>query len=243
MRNHLHLAAIFLLTTATASRAQISNPDKLIAPPPGNPARQTETQPTTSGDLQWLWTFAQPAPLGRANDLRVDARFLHLLHTDFRQPQAVWGTNPAHPQPLDLVIPLFLSKYGSVSSAQNRYLSIDGCVPSFCAASGMLWVDLGLTHPLLVFVAVNWSTQGHATTESAADYNLWLFPSRAIDPDEIPFALTEAIAHWNVRLAAAHRIVPHIAHAVIVQPDGNPQGLDPELTGANTIAPQPDTNP
>jgi hypothetical protein len=44
-----------------------------------------------------------------------------------------------------------------------------------------------------------------------------------------------------VRLAAAHRMVPHIAHALLVEPDGTPAALNPELAGANTIAPQPDT--
>jgi len=62
-----------------------------------------------------------------------------------------------------------------------------------------------------------------------------------VDPNALPLALTEAISHWDARLAAAHRLVPHINHALLVEPDGSPYALDPQLAGANSIAPQPDT--
>jgi hypothetical protein len=236
MRRTLQLAAIALLATAAAStRAQITNPDKLTAPPPPNPL-QRPIHPVDA--LQWLWPFAQPEPIGRATDLRLDARFQLLLADNFHRPQAMWGNNN---EPLDLIIPLFLSRYGAVTAEDNRYLTIDGCVPSFCAAHGLLWIDLGTPHPLIVFAAVNWTTEGHTTEEAAADYNLWLYPNRALSADALPFALTSSLAHWDARLAAAHRLVPHIAHAVLVEPNGAPYALTPELAGANTLPPQPDT--
>lgn len=240
MRSMLQLAALTLLLTAAAgARTQITSPDTLVAPPPRNPAH-APLQPRQN--LQWLWAFAQPEPIGRATDLRLDARFQALLTEDFHRGQAMWGDNPAgRDEPLDAVIPLFLSRYGTVTMQDNRYLTIDGCVPSFCAAHGLLWFDLGTPHPLIVFAAVNWSPESHTTAEAAANYDLWLYPDRELSPNELPLALTEALSHWDARLAAAHRLVPHIAQAVLIEPNGTPYALKPELAGANSIAPQPDT--
>ena len=105
----------------------------------------------------------------------------------------------------------------------------------------MLWMDLGTPDPLLVFAAVNWTTEAHSTDEANADYNLWLFTNRQVSADALPLALSEAIADWDARLASAHRGVPHIAHALLVEPDGQPYPLNPTLVGANTLPPQPDT--
>jgi len=241
MRTTLHLAATLLLLgcigAATTTRAQVSDPNKLIAPPPRNPAIH-RTAP--ADNLQWLWPYTKPAPIGEAAGLRVDARFQSFLQDSFKQPQSMWGP-PNSNEPLATIIPLFLSQYGAVASTDNRYITIDGCVPSFCAASGLLWIDLGRPHPLAVFAAVNWDPEAHTTDQPQADYNLWLFANHQLDADALPLALTQAIAHWNIRLATAHRLVPHIAHALLVEPNGNPLALNPEQAGANTLAPQPDT--
>jgi hypothetical protein len=241
MRKLLQLAAALLLfgsLGATTTRAQVTNPDKLIGQPPKPP---THRQPKPADDLQWLWQFTKPAPLGEAANLRIDARFQAFLQDSFKQPQSMWGP-PNSQEPLATIIPLFLNQYGAVTATDNRYITVDGCVPSFCAASGLLWIDLGRPHPLAVFAAVNWDPKAHTTDQPAADYNLWLFSNHQLDADALPLALTEAIAHWDIRLATAHRLVPHIAHALLVEPDGSPFALNPDLAGANTIAPQPDTS-
>lgn len=236
MRHTLQLAAVVLLTTAAAGAcAQITNPDKLVGHPPANPGDHARVK--VADDLQWMWSYTNPVPNGRATELRLDARFQLLLRTNFHRIQAMWGQNDS----LDAVIPLFVSRYGTVTAESNRYVTIDGCVPSFCPAHGLLWIDLGTEHPLMVFAAVNWTTEAHTTEEAAADYNLWLYPNRELSADALPFALTDALAHWDARLAAAHRLVPHIAHAVLVEPNGAPYALQPALAGANTLAPQPDT--
>ena len=237
MRTLLQLATLSLLIAIGATtHAQITNPDNLVAPPPQNPARHAPAKP--ADDLQYLWPYTHPAPLGRANDLRLDARFQTFLHDDFKQPQSIWGTE-TH-QPLAAIIPLFLTRYGSITADRNRYITLDGCVPRFCAASGLLWIDLGRPHPLAIFAAVTWNPNAHTVDEPTADYNLSLFSNHPLSPDALPLALTEAIAHRDIRLAAAHRLVPHIAHALLIQPDGTPSPLDPAMAGANTISPQPD---
>jgi len=240
MRRKLQLAAFTLfLTTATAMCAQITSPDALGPKTPRNPARGPLVKPTDS--LQWLWAFAKPEPIGRATDLRLDARFHTLLVNNFNRPQSFWGPEPGSNQPLDAIIPLFLSHHGAITAQQNRYLTIDGCVPDFCAARGLLWFDLGTPHLLVIFAAVNWSPESHTTDEAAANYSLWLYPNRELSADSIPLAFTESLSHWDARLAAAHRLVPHIQHATLVEPHGAPYALIPSLVGANTIAPQPDT--
>lgn len=228
-----------LLTIASGVRAQVTNPDTLGPQTPRNPARGPLTKPTDS--LQWLWIFAKPEPIGRATDLRLDARFHALLVNNFHRPQAFWGPEPGENQPLDAIIPLLLSGHGTVTAQENRYLTIDGCVPDFCAAHGLLWFDLGTPHPLVIFAAVNWSPVSHTTDEAAANYDLWLYPNRELSAEDLPFSFTESISHWDARLAAAHRIVPHVEHATLIEPDGAPYDIKPSLVGANTIAPQPDT--
>ncbi len=243
MRFIFYIAAALLVLPATRTPAQITSSDKLIAPPPRNPAQQQRLRPAenSSGALQWLWQYTRPEPLGEAANLRVDARFQAFLQSAFPQPQSMWGP-PGSQEPLATVIPLFLTQHGQVTAADNRYIAMDGCVPHFCAASGLLWIDLGTPHPLSVFAAVNWDPNAHSTEQSQANYNLWLFASRPISPDALPFALTEAIAHWNIRLAASHRLVPHIQHALVVEPDGRLFALHPDRIGANVIAPQPETS-
>ncbi len=240
MRNFLQLATIsFLLSTAsTLAEAQISDPNKLVVRPP-HPHTQAPARPRNAqnGNLQWLWQYTQPKPNGNAVALWNDDRFPALLTTEFKQPQAFWGKQV----PLADVIPRFLTRYGAVNEKDNRYLTVDGCVPSFCAAHGMLWIDLGQPDPLFVFAAVNWTTEAHTTDEANADYNLWLFTSRQLFADALPFALTSAVSDWDARLAQAHRGVPHIVNAILVEPDGKPFPLNPKMAGANTLPPQVDT--
>ena len=238
MRRVTQLATwLTALSAPLCAWAQISNPNDMVSGPPKPPPVRQRPRGPSIGNVQWLWPFAQPEPNGNAVALRQDTRFARLLDVSFKQPQAFWGKDV----PLSTVIPRFLARYGSVTTKDNRYFIVDGCVPSFCPAHGMLWMDLGAADPLLVFAAVDWTTEAHATDEANADYNLWLFTNRHVSADALPLALTEAIADWDARLASAHRGVPHIAHALLVEPNGQPYPLNPTLVGANTLPPQLDT--
>lgn len=226
-----------LAFSGVSLRAQIVNPDDLVSGPPKPPATRQRPGAANAGNLQWLWQYAEPKPNGNAVALRNDERFLTLIESRFKQPQAFWGKQV----PIASVIPRFLSRYGEVNTKDNRYWTVDGCVPSFCAAHGMLWIDLGAPQPAFVFAAVNWTTEHHTTDEASANYDLWLFTSSQLSADALPLALTLSIADWDARLASAHRGVPHILHAILVEPDGQPFALNPKLAGANTLPPQPDT--
>ena len=237
MRHKIQVAAALLLLTAAAGvGAQIASPN-IVATPPKPPVRQRPSNDSDAGNLQWLWQYTRPTPNGNADALRFDERFGTLLDRSFKQPQTMWGKDA----PIAAVVPRFLGQYGNVTVEEDRYFTADGCVPSFCPAHGLLWIDLGNRHPLIVFAAVNWTAEGHTTEEKTAEYNLWLFPNRDLSADAIPLALARSLAHWDARLTAAHRLVPHIAHAILVQPNGQPSALEPALVGANTLPPQPDT--
>lgn len=230
--------AILFAALATGVHAQIASPDIIVSKPPRPPQqRQRPNGDTDTGKLQWLWQYAKPEPNGNAAALRFDERFGDLLERTLKQPQAMWGKDV----PISTIVPRFLARYGNVTVESERYFTVDGCVPSFCPAHGLLWIDLGSAHPLVVFAAVDWTTGGRATDQPSADFNLWLFPNRDLAPDAVPAALATSLSHWDARLAAAHRLVPHIAHAIVVQPNGQPSALDPAQVGMNTFPPQPDT--
>jgi hypothetical protein len=242
MRTSIQLAAVLLFFGTVSACAQITTPSQKIPPPP---APHSQANVFAKDDLQWLWLYTRPTPLGSAADLTLDERFKSLVTREFKQPQAMWGANPEHRPALATIVPLFVSRYGAVTATANRYIAVDGCVRDLCSSTGMLWIDLGMpdarTKPLMVFAATTWIAEGHGANEPGANYEMWLFPNRNLDPNALPIALTTSISDWNARLAAAHRLVPHITQALLVEPDGSPHALNADLAGANTVAPQIDT--
>ena len=80
--------------------------------------------------------------------------------TILKAPQAFWGTGI----PLSEAAATFLAGPGAIASTDNRYLTLTGCVPDHCPQRGLLWLDLGRTHPLLVFAASNWNEQATPPT-------------------------------------------------------------------------------
>ena len=210
MRKLLQLAAALTLTAPAC--AQITKPDILVAPPPRNPARSA-IQP--AGDYQWLWQYTKPAPTGNKHDLAADPRFPALLADNFKAPQAMWGMGV----PLNDAARLFLSGEGAVTSADNRHLTLTGCVIDHCEQRGLLYADLGARDPLLVFAALRWNEQAKTVDQPNAPYTLWLFPARALDPQNLPEALQTALRDWS----QPHGCLPYqIVNAIVVDPTGVP---------------------
>jgi hypothetical protein len=214
MRRLLQLAAIVALT-ATAAHAQISSPDKLVAPPPPNPALQA---PRPEEDLQWLWQYVKPAPTGNKHDLLDDARFTALLNDNLKAPQAMWGTGV----PLDEAARAFLSGEGEVASTDNRHLTITGCVVDHCAQRGLLYADLGERNPLVVFLALRWNEQTRTTDEPGAPFTLWVFPSRTLDPHQLPQPLKESFSAFTRGDGCKAN---NITNVIVVDPNGVPHIL------------------
>ena len=218
MRNHLlQLAAAATLLAATAASAQIINPDKLVAPPPRNPAEAHSHFTNRPSNHEWLWQYAHPEPNGNKAALLTDARFGDLLGSDLRAPQSMWGIGV----PLPEAARTFLAGEGTVSSADNRHLLITGCVVEHCAQRGLLWLDLGAAQPLTVFSALRWTEKTRATDQPGAPFDLWIFPSRELDAAHLPGALKTSLAAW----ANTTPCSTTIAHVLVVEPNGIPHIL------------------
>ncbi len=131
---------------------------------------------------------------------------------------------------------------GEVLGENDRYITADGCVPHFCPDRGLLWVDLGLPKPLVVFAAIDWITENRATADKSSTYTLWLFPSRAFDPTEIPAALTRSITRWTAQPSSGSTDLQNITRVFIVDPDGTPHTLSPSTVGAHNSLPEETSN-
>ena len=76
----------------------------------------------------------------------------------------------------------FLSVPDKVLADENRYVTITGCVYRFCPARGLLWVDLGSPHPLVVFAAIDWIKDNKTPDQPDAEYTLWVFANHSHRP-------------------------------------------------------------
>jgi hypothetical protein len=203
MRRHLQLVAAILFGAAQA-HAQIHAPQITLH------KKQTE-------DLSWLWKYTRPEPKGDENALIWDTRFKPFLQQHLTAPQTFWSKGKSLP---DTVLE-FLGHPRSVVSEDNRYITATGCVQEFCPNRGLLWVDLGAPHPLIVFAATNWTTENKATDQAGSTYTLWVFSNRALDPIHLPKPLTRSIAPWIVE-PIADGTVEQVANIILVDPDGQP---------------------
>jgi len=216
MRRTLQLAAALLLIPA-ALRAQIRlHPDK--------PAIE---------DLSWMWQYTQPAPVGHENGLTNDPRFHDFLKKHLIAPQSFWRKD----KPLWDVAAEFMGVSGIARSDENRYFTATGCVPHFCHDRGMLFVDIGSSHPLVVFAAIDWSRESHNLDEDNAEYTLWIFPNRSLatagSADEIPHlspALKRSLGIFSAQLNGG-KIASLVTHAFIVDPSGKPHEISASQSG------------
>src|SRR4030081_515329 len=228
MRRATQFAATTLLLAATATHAQISSPQ----------IKKDKKQPKKN--REWLWQYGPPPAEGRETQLVLDPRFRPFLAQYLTAPQTFWGNPKTGYKPLAETALDYLSVPGKVIADDNRYLSITGCVFRFCPSRGLLWVDLGLPHPLVAFVAIDWIKDSKVPSEPDAQYTLWVFANQAIAPDHIPPALTRTVARWTAEPSSGSTVIQHITNVILIDPDGRPHPIPPASIGANTI-PQPRT--
>jgi hypothetical protein len=216
MRKALQLAAASLLLATGAASAQV----------------QFHRDKPAVEDLSWMWQYTQPAPEGNENGLTNDPRFSELLKKHLKSPQSFWGKN----KPLSAVAIEFLAVPGSAIADDNRYLSADGCVPHFCPERGLLWADLGATHPLIVFAAIDWIKDNKTTDDSGSAYTMWVFSNRALDAAHLPAALIQSIARWTARPYGKTDVLQNITRVYMVDPDGTPHPASPaDVRARNTL--------
>jgi hypothetical protein len=236
MRRLLQLATALLLAATLA-------PALAAAAPKPKPQRE---------DVEWIWQYTPDDTHkdGRENDLAQDLHFLPLLQQLFTTPQTFWG-QPVNGRYRSLASTALdhLSVPDKVVADENRYVSISGCVVHFCAARGLLWIDLNGTHHLAVFAAIDWNKQGRPTSDPAAEYTLWVFPDEPLSvaapgpgpAQHPPAALTKAISRWAAQPLAGSGIVQNITHAILVDPDGTPHEVAPAALGVQP-PPKSDTD-
>jgi hypothetical protein len=211
MRRTLQLAAAVLLIAAVPGvRAQI----------------HLKQEKPAAEDLSWMWQYAQPVPNGDGSALLRDSRFKPLLQQHLTAPQTFWSKGKS----LSDTALEYLANPHAVMADNNRYLVATGCVAEFCPNRGLLWIDLGTPHPLIVFAATNWTAENKATDQSGANYTLWIFASRTLDPAHLPQALTRSIAPWAAE-PIADGTLEQIANVILVDPDGQPHQILPADIG------------
>ncbi len=223
MRRHLQLAVLtFVFATSACAQfhmPQLSHKDK--------DARE---------DVSWLAPFAVPEPDGRQNDLIRDERFKPFIREHLKAPQTFWNDN----QSLTDTIMEFLAVPGKVVLDDNRYLLIDGCVLHFCPSHGLVFVDLGTDHALVVFAAIDWTKDNKIPSQAGAEYTMWVFANRPLSTGPIPPALTRALAHWAAQPSSGSTTLPNITNTILVDPDGTPHQVPPTTVGVTPIPQQPE---
>lgn len=227
MHRRLHPAAVAILLTGAAAPAQIHSPQVTIH------------RHHPDEDLSWLWQYTRPTPEGSENALHGDPQFKPFLQRNLAAPQSFWGKG----KPLAEVAYDFLAVPGSVLGENDRYITADGCVPHFCPDRGLLWIDLDLPKPLVVFAAIDWISDNRATDDKNAAYTLWLFANQPVDPAVIPGGLIRSIRRWTAKPSSGATELQNITRVFLVDPDGTPHTLAPSDVGAhNSLAPETRTD-
>jgi len=224
MHSLLQLAAIVLIA-ATPTYAQFHFPQL-----------SHKDKDKDREDVSWLAPYANPAPDGRAEELMHDARFRPFIREHLTAPQTFWNQNES----LHETIAEFLGVPGEVVLDDNRYLSVDGSVPQFSPSRGLIFVDLGTPHPLVVFAATDWVKENKTPGQTGAEYTLWVFANHPLhgtgddDPNHIPDALKRAVTRWTNRPLTEGGTVENITTAILVDPDGTPHQVSTASLGLNS---------
>jgi hypothetical protein len=234
MRHPLQLAALVL--TATTLHAQIHMP------------QLSHKEKDKGEDVSWLAPYATPTPDGRGEDLNHDPHFKVFLRDNLTARQTFWNENESL---ADTALE-FLGVPGQVILDDNRYFSMDGCVPHFCPSRGLLFVDLGTAHPLIAFVAIDWVKDNKVPGQTGAEYTLWLFSNRPLTigsatdeagAEHVPPALIHTISRWAAEPTAGSTVLPNITNTVLVDPNGTPHQVSPTSLGITPAPKQTSATP
>ena len=231
MRCILKLAIAFVLLTGLL-------PAQLLGPV-GIPQKDQKKTKVHREGAEWMWQYSPPPADGRENELLQDPKFVPFLRAYLTAPQAFWGPQQGPRRSLADTAFDFLAVPGQVIADGDRYITVTGCVFHVCSNRGMLWVDLNAKDPLVIFAAIDWTTENRSPDDPAATYTLWVFANRVLstkadDKDRLPPALLKSIARWTAKPASGFNHLQSITTAVLVDPDGTPHELGPEMLGVTS---------
>jgi hypothetical protein len=194
-------------------------------------------QKRQGADLEWMWQYTPDLPHdpeGRENDLIQDPHYKNFLAEYFKAPQSFWGSTTLDPRSstrksLADTVDDFLTVPAKVVTDENRYITITGHVFHYAAGRGMVFADLNTKQPLVVFAAIDWIRQSHATTEPDAEYTLWIFTNETVgtpqNPTNLPAPLLRSLTRWMAESLPGSSIKQKIAAAILVDPDGTPHQI------------------
>ena len=218
--------AVLALTMTHGARAQ------LLGEPPIPPKNKKSKQ--RGADLEWMWQYSPPPAEGRENELIQDPNFRPFLDEYFKAPQAFWGPNPTDPKApthksLADTVYDFLAIPAKVAADENRYITVTGAVRRFRTSRGLVFADLNVPDPLVVFAAIDWIRDSNAVDDPNAQYTLWIFANKAPGPPTAPMSLppplVRSLTRWMAEPLAGNGIVQKITAAILVDPDGTPHQI------------------
>jgi hypothetical protein len=188
---------------------------------------------------EWMWQYSPPPADGRENDLIQDPSFVPFLQSYLTAPQAFWGPQQGPRKSLADTAFDFLAVPGQVIADSERYITVTGCVYHFCSNRGLLWVDLNAKDPLVIFAAIDWTTENKTPDDPAATYTIWIFPDQTLsvksdDKNRVPPAFLKSIARWTAAPVPGQKHLQNITTAVLVDPDGTPHQLPPDALGVTS---------
>jgi len=215
----LSLAAALVLGTACAF-GQSTTASKPASPDAGSAV--------VSGpaDLGWLHEFVGPYT---GKDVKWDQHFQALITASLHQRQSFWHDHGKLISLPDLV-QVFIGIPGSVVADEDRFYTIDGCIPHDCMDKGMVWIDSASNvKPAVIFVAM--SSVNTAQSERGAPIHLWIFSSTTFNWQKLP---PNFLLHVNQWWAATQNYSKayfddELALVTIVQPTGETVDMTPAL--------------
>jgi hypothetical protein len=177
-------------------------------------------------DLSWLHEFVGPYS---GKDIKWDPRFQALITSSLHQRQSIWRDHGKVVSLPDLV-QVFIGTPRSVLVDEDRFYTIEGCVPHDCTDKGMVWIDnASAAKPAVIFIAM--SSVNTAMGEHGDPIHLWLFSSTALNWQKLPPNFLLRLNQWWLETQSYSKsdVDDELALVTIVQPDGETVDLTPAL--------------
>jgi hypothetical protein len=202
--------------------------------------------PDTRRDASWARSFAAPgAPsanggdIGDENRLVNDPRFELLLKASFPQKQWIWFERGKLLSLPDMV-QFFLGVPGDALLDENRYVTLDGCVPHDCDDRGMLWMDTGNERALLIFAGTGMVRSNDGSSQT----HLWIYTSEKLNWQHMPTSFLASLHRWLATIGAdTYRGTSGYRYTftlvTVVGPNGIMEDIGPDVFGLGQQKQQP----